>query len=99
MRSSTVFLIFTVLCGAAWCEPLKADAPYHVIKTIPIPGDGGWDYLTLDPDARRLYISHATQVQVFDIDQEKLIGQIPDTPGVHGVALAPELGRGFTSNG
>jgi DNA-binding beta-propeller fold protein YncE len=76
-----------------------AGAAYRVIQTIPLPGDGGWDYLTLDPAARRLYISHATQVQVFDIGQEKLIGQIPDTPGVHGVALAPDLGRGFTSNG
>jgi DNA-binding beta-propeller fold protein YncE len=78
---------------------LQAAPSYQVVKKISLPGDGGWDYITLDPEARRLYITHSTQVQVFDIDQEKLIGQITPTQGVHGVALAPGLGRGFTSNG
>jgi len=72
---------------------------YHLIKTIRIGGDGSWDHVTLDSAARRLYIARATHVLVFDVGQNKLIGEIPDTPGVHGVALAPEFNRGFTSNG
>jgi DNA-binding beta-propeller fold protein YncE len=77
-------------------EPIPA---YHVVKQIPVAGDGGWDYLTLDAQARRLYISHSTQVDILDVDQEKIVEKIADTPGVHGIALAPDLGRGFTSNG
>src|SRR5437763_16711219 len=72
---------------------------YHVINRIPIPGQGSWDYLTVDESARRLYVSHGTQVEVLDIDSGKIIGKIPDTPGVHGIAVAPDEGVGFTSNG
>ena len=72
---------------------------YHVIKSVPVGGEGFWDYLTVDSEARRLYISHGTHVQVMDIDTHAIVGDIPDTQGVHGIALAPELGRGFTSNG
>ena len=72
---------------------------YHLIATYPLGGDGGWDYLTLDSAARRLYISRATHVIVIDADSGKQVGDIPDTPGVHGVALAAEFGRGFISNG
>ena len=78
---------------------LAAGSGYHVVTTYKIGGDGGWDYLTADSDARRLYISRATHVMVLDADSGKSVGDIPDTPGVHGIALAPELGRGFTSNG
>ncbi len=60
---------------------------------------GGWDYLTVDSAARRLYVSHATHVVVVDLDANKVVGDIPDTPGVHGIAIAPELNRGFVSNG
>ncbi len=76
-----------------------ADTGYHVIKTYRLGGDGGWDYLTLDSSSRRLYISRATHVMVIDADSGKPVGDIPDTPGVHGIALAPELRRGFVSNG
>jgi hypothetical protein len=76
-----------------------ADPGYHVIKTYKLGGEGGWDYLTLDSSSRRLYISRATHVIVIDADSGKPVGDIPDTPGVHGIALAPELGRGFVSNG
>ena len=72
---------------------------YHIAKNIPVTGEGGWDYLIVDADARRLYFSHATKVLVFDADTHAQVGEIPDTQGVHGIALAPELGRGFTSNG
>lgn len=79
---------------------LAAAAPgYHVIKTYKIGGEGFWDYLTADASARRLYISRGNHVVVLDLDSGKNIGEIADTPGVHGIALAPELGRGFTSNG
>lgn len=71
----------------------------HVVKNQKLGGEGGWDYLTLDPASRHLFISRATHVMVIDADSAKSVGDIPDTPGVHGIALAPELGRGFTSNG
>jgi YVTN family beta-propeller protein len=72
---------------------------YHIIKKIPIPGEGSWDYLTADEAARRLYVSHGTQVEVLDVDSGAIVGKIANTPGVHGIAIAPELGRGFVSNG
>jgi DNA-binding beta-propeller fold protein YncE len=79
---------------------LAAAGPgYKVANTYKIGGDGGWDYLTADAAARRLYISRATHVMVLDLDSGKMVGDIADTPGVHGIALAPELGRGFVSNG
>jgi len=79
---------------------LAAAGPgYKVINTFKVGGDGGWDYLTADSAARRLYISRATHVIVLDLDSGKTVGDIADTPGVHGIALVPELGRGFVSNG
>jgi DNA-binding beta-propeller fold protein YncE len=84
--------LFAILSSAA-------DPGYHVIKTYKLGGEGGWDYLNLDSSSRRLYISRATHVIVIDADSGKPVGDIPDTPGVHGIALAPELGRGFVSNG
>lgn len=76
-----------------------APTGYHILADIRIGGEGGWDYLTVDSAARRLYVSHATHVVVVDLDANKVVGDIPDTPGVHGVAIAPELNRGFVSNG
>jgi len=76
-----------------------ADSGYHVVHTYTLGGEGGWDYLTLDGSSRRLFISRATHVIVLNADSGKVVGDIPDTPGVHGIALAPELGRGFISNG
>jgi YVTN family beta-propeller protein len=76
-----------------------APTGWKILKEIKIGGEGGWDYLTLDNAARRLYVSHATHVVVVDPDAGKVVGDIPDTPGVHGIALAPELNRGFVSNG
>jgi DNA-binding beta-propeller fold protein YncE len=79
--------------------PGSGPSGYHVIKSVPVGGEGFWDYLTVDSEARRLYISHGTHVEVMDIDTYAIAGNIPDTQGVHGIALAPELARGFTSNG
>ena len=72
---------------------------YKVETRYSVPGNGGFDYVTIDSAARRLYLSHGTQVDVIDPDNGKLIGTITDTPGVHGVALASEFKHGFTSNG
>src|SRR5215831_6061030 len=72
---------------------------YHTVGEIKIGGEGSWDYLTMDSAARRLYVSHATHVVVVDPDAGKVVGDIPDTPGVHGIAIAPDLNRGFVSNG
>lgn len=76
-----------------------AAGAYRPVKTIPIGGEGGWDYVTVDAAAHRLYVSHATKTVVVDIDSATVVGEIPDTPGVHGFAVAADLGRGFTSNG
>ena len=80
--------------------PLRAaDGPYRQLKEIAIGGEGGWDYLSVDSAARRLYVSHATKVVVVDIDKDAVVGEIAPAPGVHGIAIAPDLGRGFVSNG
>jgi len=77
-----------------------ADAPnYKLIKEITVGGDGGWDYLSVDAAGRRLYVSHASKFVVIDIDQDKVVGEVDDTPGIHGIAIAPELKRAFSSNG
>jgi DNA-binding beta-propeller fold protein YncE len=76
-----------------------ADPSYRIVKEIPIGGDGGWDYLIVDSSTHRLYVSHATKIVVADTETGKIVGEIADTAGVHGIALAPDLGRGFTSNG
>ena len=89
--------------GLLLCAVSPAAAPpsdgYTVVKKIPIPGQGSWDYLSVDEGARRLYVSHGTQVEVIDVDSLSIVGSIPKTLGVHGIAIAPELGRGFVSNG
>jgi YVTN family beta-propeller protein len=72
---------------------------YTVVRTMLLGGDGGWDYVYADSGTRRLYIARATRFMVADLDSGKLVGEIPDTPGAHGVALVPDLGIGFTTNG
>ena len=69
------------------------------MKAIPITGEGGWDYLSVDPSAHRLYMSHGTEVVVADLVSDTVVGRITNTPGVHGLAPAPDLGRGFVSDG
>lgn len=78
---------------------LTAETGYKVAARHPVPGNGGFDYVTLDPASRRLYMSHGTQVNIVDVDSGKVTGNIPDTPGVHGVAIATPFKHGFTSNG
>jgi YVTN family beta-propeller protein len=99
MTNRILGLTANVILASTLLAAQTASGGYSVIKKIPIPGSGSWDYLTVDESARRLYVSHGTQVEVLDIDALSIIGNIPKTPGVHGVAVAPELGRGFVSNG
>lgn len=89
------FLLSLQLMPAA----IAAASGYHLMTKISLGGEGGWDYLTFDPSSGWLYIARATHVVVLDPASGKVVGDIPDTAGVHGIALAPELGRGFTSNG
>ncbi len=84
---------------AACALPLAAQAPagYHLVKKIPVGGEGGWDYLAVE--GSRLYVSHATKLVVIDLATDSIVGEVPNTNGIHGAALVPALGRGFTSNG
>lgn len=77
----------------------QAAPHYHVVRRAKPGGEGFWDYMTADPAGHRLFVSHGTHVQVVDLHSLRVVGDIPNTPGVHGIALAPELERGFTSNG
>src|SRR5437868_5170152 len=78
---------------------LQGDTGYKLETRYPVPGIGGFDYVTIDSAARRLYLSHGTQVDVVDADNGKFIGTIADTPGVHGIVIASAFKHGFTSNG
>ena len=81
------------------CALFAASTGYHILNEIKIGGEGGWDYLTVDSAAQRLYVSHATHVVVIDLATNKVAGDIPETPGVHGIAIAADLNKGFISNG
>ena len=99
LRALLAALALALVC---FVVPAVAAPPadgYSVVKKIPIPGQGSWDYLSVDEGARRLYVSHGTQVEVIDVDSGNIVGSIPKTLGVHGIAIAAELGRGFVSNG
>jgi YVTN family beta-propeller protein len=92
--------VTTTQGGAA--EPsatLAARDLYHFLRELPIGGEGGWDILTIDSAANRLYLSHATKVIVIDLNKNVIAGEISDTPGVHAFLAVPELQRGFSSNG
>ncbi|HMG06748.1 MAG TPA: YncE family protein [Chthoniobacterales bacterium] len=84
---------------ALLCATAAADDLYKFLNEIPIGGEGGWDILTVDSAAHRLYVSHATKVVVIDLEKNAVVGEITDTPGVHGLIAVPELQRGFSSNG
>ena len=77
----------------------NAQSGYKVVNQIHLEGDGGWDYLSVDEAAGRLYVSHASMALVVDLKTGKQIGKIADTNGIHGIAVAPSLNKGFTSNG
>ena len=97
MFNRTLCLAAILVLSCASFAP-AADGGYSVIKKISISGQGGWDYLTVDDSARRLYVSHGTQVEILKLDSGESLGSIP-TMGVHGIALAPEFNHGFVSDG
>jgi len=92
-----VSFLTVVFAAGSFAEPQAGS--YHVIRRIPVGGEGAWDYLKVDPDSHRIYLSRGSHVMIVDEVSGKVLGDIPDTKGVHGIAVAPELGRGFTSNG
>jgi YVTN family beta-propeller protein len=94
LKKHAIYFLLFAFTISAWA----ADS-YQITKKIPIPGQGSWDYLTVDEGARRLYVSHGTQVEVLDLDSGAIVGKIENTQGVHGIAIAPDLGRGFVSDG
>jgi DNA-binding beta-propeller fold protein YncE len=97
MRRSTraCLICLTLLASVA----LAGESGYHADRSIMVGGDGFWDYITADTTSHRLFVTHGTHVQVVDAATDSVVGEIPDTPGVHGVALAYDVGKGFTSNG
>ncbi len=92
-------ILLALLLTSATIQSKSAPTGYHVLKTFELGGEGGWDYLVAEPESARLFVSRSTHVMVIDTTTGKVAGDIPDTTGVHGIALAPELGRGFISNG
>ena len=97
MRILTIaaYVVTTVLYSSA--APRAADGPYQLVKQIHVGGEGGWDYLNVDSAAKRLYVSHATKVVVIDTAKDEVVGEILETPGIHGAV--PADGKVFTSNG
>ncbi len=93
------YIVGLLTCGVLVATFAMAALKYDLVKKVAVPGTGGWDYLTVDEAGRRVFISHSTQVDVIDTEAYTLIGTIPNTPGVHGIALAPEFGRGYISAG
>jgi DNA-binding beta-propeller fold protein YncE len=96
LRANHVSVLLSVLLGFA---AANANADYHIVKSIQVGGEGGWDYLEADPIGRRLYVCHENHVVVIDMDTLKVVGDVPNSPGMGGVALSRELNRGFTANG
>ena len=97
LASTLLATTFLLLGIAASAEP--PDPGFKVLNKLAIGGEGSWDYLTIDPAAHRLYVPRGNRVLVIDVDAGKVVGEVSNTPGIHGVALAPKIKRGFTSNG
>lgn len=97
-RNLCLALLMLALAGTLPAQTQKSSG-YKVTRRVTLGGEGGWDYLTLDSEARRLYVTRATRVMVIDVDSGKQVGEIPNTNGVHGVALLHKAGRGITTNG
>ncbi len=97
LAAAPLVLVLLGLAPAAHAQ--TAPAPYHLVSTIPIGGEGGWDFLATDPAGERLYVTHGTQTEVIDLKTKQVIGHIANTPGAHGVAVVPSAGRGYVSCG
>jgi len=99
MKQNTVILSLLLAIAATAFAAQAGDGKYRVARTIAVGGDEGWDYVAVDSTMRRVYVSHGSHVVVLDADAGSVVGDISDTQGVHGIAIAPDAGRGFTSNG
>ena len=99
MRKSFLILSMVTLANLGITFGQTAHSSCRIANKIHLDGDGGYDYLTMDDATSRLYISHGTVVQVLDVNDQKVMGTIPDTKGVHGIALAINFNKGYTSNG
>jgi DNA-binding beta-propeller fold protein YncE len=105
MRTKLAVLLSIVFAALASSAALagppekSAETSYSVVDRIPMPGEGGWDYVNVDPAARRIYVSRGDRAVVVDVDSKKVLGEISPTPGIHGIAEAAGFDRGFTSNG
>ena len=96
MRKGLLFLVGLTVCAAT----VHADVPkYGVIAKWQVGGDGGWDYVSMDSPNHMLYLSRGTHMMVVDTETGKVVGDIPNTSGVHGAAFADKEGKGYTSNG
>lgn len=100
-RFYVAMLALALAAPAIQAAPPQADAAvnYHIVKRVVLGGNGFWDYMGFDNAHRHLFVSHGTHVMVVNADTFKVVGDIPDTQGVHGIAVAPKLGRGFISDG
>jgi len=94
-----IFLLLAIFCSLIATAVIAGPSGYRVAKTYKLGGEGGWDYLTVDSKSRRVYISRGTHVMVVDADSGTVVGDIPNTNGVHGIAIAPEFDKGFISDG
>ncbi len=98
MKKSTCFLpLFLFILGTGSLS--AQNSPYHISNTFHIASGGGWDYIAVGPGNNRLYVSHGTQVNILDETTGDSAGVILNTPGIHGIAFVPSLGKGYTSNG
>lgn len=99
MKKQMCVFIVTLLVAVNFSVAQSSSGEYRVKKNIAVAGNGGWDYLTVDKPTQRLFVSHGTCVDVLDLKTEKIIGQIPNTTGVHGIAVVPALNKGFITAG
>ena len=99
MKKTSYFLITTIIFLLISVNAGYAQSGYKIIKKINVPGDGKWDFITFDNTSRTVYVSHATLMQAIDVDKGTIKGEVKNTPGIHGIAIANEAGKGFTSNG
>src|SRR5665647_1405636 len=94
-KTNLVFILLMLLSATT----AFTQSNYQIVNRIHLEGNGGWDYLTLDEGSSRLFVSHGSVTQIIDLTKNKLLATIPDTKGVHGIALATDLNKGFISNG
>src|SRR5215470_903056 len=92
----TVAVFLAGLCWSILASP--GPSGYHIVKTIPLPGTEGWDYLTMDSAARTLYISRGNHIDAVNVDTGAIMGKVTDVEGTNGLLPVPELGRGFVTN-